>query len=43
MYFLQIIVLLISGIATLIQMREHPFLLQTVNTTKYVFHQDDLS
>lgn len=37
-FVLQFIILLISGLATMIQMKEHPMVIQTINTTK-VFYQ----
>ncbi|XP_060862080.1 uncharacterized protein LOC132939077 [Metopolophium dirhodum] len=40
---ISITILLISAIATLIQMKEHPFLVHTLNTTKNFFQHLNIS
>jgi len=38
-YFLQIITSIISWIATLLQIKEHPYIMQTINATKNFYQQ----
>ncbi|XP_022166347.1 uncharacterized protein LOC111030921 [Myzus persicae] len=40
---ISIIILLISGIITLIQMKEHPIILQTVNSTVHFYQKLNMS
>jgi len=40
---LQMIILTISGVATLIQMKEHPYMIQTINATKNFYQQFNIS
>ncbi|XP_022166348.1 uncharacterized protein LOC111030922 [Myzus persicae] len=40
---ISIIVLLISGLTTMIQMKEHPFILQTINSTVNFYQKLNIS
>ncbi|XP_026819974.1 uncharacterized protein LOC113558677 isoform X2 [Rhopalosiphum maidis] len=40
---ISIIILLISGISTMIQMKEHPMVLQTINTTRILYQKWNIS
>jgi len=42
-FFLQMLILIIFGTATLIQMKDHPYIMQTINETKNFYQQFNIS